>query len=81
MKYVVIIGDGMADRPIDEIGGLTVLQKAVTPNMDRLAVKGTVGMVRTIPAGMTPGSDVANLSARRSRSGSAITRATCTSER
>ncbi len=62
MKYVVIIGDGMADRRIDEIGGLTVLQKAVTPNMDRLAVKGTIGMVRTIPAGMPPGSDVANLS-------------------
>ena len=62
MKYVVIIGDGMADRPIDEIGGLTVLQKAATPNMDRLAVKGTIGMVRTIPAGMPPGSDVANLS-------------------
>lgn len=52
----------MADRPIDEIDGLTVLQKAVTPNMDRLAVKGVIGMVRTIPVGMPPGSDVANLS-------------------
>lgn len=62
MKYVVIVGDGMADRPMAEIGGLTVLQKAVTPNMDMLAVKGTVGMVRTIPLGMSPGSDVANLS-------------------
>ncbi len=62
MKYVVIIGDGMADRPIEEIGGLTVLQKAATPNMDWLAGKGTIGMVRTIPEGMPPGSDVANLS-------------------
>jgi 2,3-bisphosphoglycerate-independent phosphoglycerate mutase len=62
MKYIVIIGDGMADRPMDEAGGMTVLQKALTPNMDRLAVKGTIGMVRTIPAGMPPGSDVANLS-------------------
>jgi 2,3-bisphosphoglycerate-independent phosphoglycerate mutase len=62
MKYAVIIGDGMADRPIPELGGLTVLQKAVTPNMDWLARRGTRGMVRTIPAGLPPGSDVANLS-------------------
>ena len=62
MKYVVIIGDGMADRPMPETGGLTVLQKAATPNMDRLAASGTVGMVRTIPNGFPPGSDVANLS-------------------
>ena len=40
MKYAVIIGDGMADRPMDETGGLTVLQKAVTSNMDWLAVNG-----------------------------------------
>jgi len=62
MKYVVIIGDGMADRPMDETGGLTVLQKAATPNMDWLARKGEIGMVRTIPSGFPPGSDVANLS-------------------
>ncbi|HMK55403.1 MAG TPA: cofactor-independent phosphoglycerate mutase [Dissulfurispiraceae bacterium] len=62
MKYIVIIGDGMADWPIDEIDGLTVLQKASIPNMDRLAVKGVLGTVRTIPIGMPPGSDVANLS-------------------
>jgi 2,3-bisphosphoglycerate-independent phosphoglycerate mutase len=62
MKYVVIIGDGMADRPMAETGGLTVLQKAATPNMDRIARSGIVGMVRTIPAGFPPGSDVANLS-------------------
>ena len=62
MKYAVIIGDGMADRPMDETGGLTVLQKAFTPNMDWLAVNGEIGMVRTIPEGFPPGSDVANLS-------------------
>ncbi|MFA5353494.1 MAG: cofactor-independent phosphoglycerate mutase [Thermodesulfovibrionales bacterium] len=62
MKYVVIIGDGMADRPMEELGGLTLLQKASTPNMDRLVREGTPGMVRTIPRGFHPGSDVANLS-------------------
>lgn len=62
MKYVVLIGDGMADRPIDEIGGLTPLKKALTPNMDRLAREGIIGKVRTIPKGFHPGSDVANLS-------------------
>ncbi len=62
MKYVVLIGDGMADRPDDELGGITPLQKANTPNMDRLASKGIIGSVRTIPRGLHPGSDVANLS-------------------
>jgi 2,3-bisphosphoglycerate-independent phosphoglycerate mutase len=62
MKYAVIIGDGMADRPMDELGGLTVLQKADVSNMDWLVRKGTAGMVRTIPAGLPAGSDVANLS-------------------
>lgn len=62
MKYVVIIGDGMADRPVNELGGLTPLKKASTPNMDRLAQKGIIGKVRTIPEGFHPGSDVANLS-------------------
>lgn len=62
MKYVVIIGDGMADRPVAELGGKTPLQSAATPNMDGLAVAGVQGMVRTIPEGMHPGSDVANLS-------------------
>ena len=61
MKYIVIIGDGMADRPVEELGGLTLLQKAETPNMDRLAREGIIGAVRTIPAGLHPGSDVANL--------------------
>lgn len=62
MKYVVLIGDGMADRPDAELGGLTLLQKANTPNMDKLAGKGLIGSVRTIPHGFPPGSDVANLS-------------------
>jgi 2,3-bisphosphoglycerate-independent phosphoglycerate mutase len=62
MKYIVIVGDGMADRPLKELGGKTPLQKASTPNMDKLAVRGIPGRVRTVPAGMHPGSDVANLS-------------------
>lgn len=62
MKYVVLIGDGMADRPIPELGGLTPLKKAKTPNMDKLASSGIVGIVRTIPKGFHAGSDVANLS-------------------
>ncbi len=62
MKYIVIIGDGMADRPIKELGGKTPLQQAFTPNMDKLASEGIVGKVRTVPEGLHPGSDVANLS-------------------
>ncbi|MBF0344822.1 MAG: cofactor-independent phosphoglycerate mutase [Nitrospirae bacterium] len=61
MKYIVLIGDGMADRPNEALGGLTPLKKAVTVNMDRLASQGTVGIVRTVPPGFPPGSDVANL--------------------
>jgi 2,3-bisphosphoglycerate-independent phosphoglycerate mutase len=62
MKYVVIIGDGMADRPLRELGGKTPLQAAFTPNMDRLAREGSTGIVSTIPEGYPAGSDVANLS-------------------
>jgi len=62
MKYLVMLGDGMADRPIPELNGKTPLQAAHKPNMDRLARCGSVGMARTVPAGMTPQSDVANLS-------------------
>jgi 2,3-bisphosphoglycerate-independent phosphoglycerate mutase len=62
MKYIVIIGDGMADRPVEELDGLTPLKKAETPNMDRLAREGIIGSVRTIPDSFQPGSDVANLS-------------------
>jgi len=60
-KYIVLVGDGMADYPLEELGGKTPLQAADTPNMDRIASCG-VGLVRTIPDGMEPGSDVANLS-------------------
>ena len=62
MKYAILIGDGMADYPIDELGGRTPLAAAKTPNMDIMATQGELGLARTIPAGMEPGSDVANLS-------------------
>lgn len=61
MKYVILLGDGMADYPISSLGGKTPLEFARTPNMDRMASEGTLGMVDTIPAGLPPGSDVANL--------------------
>ncbi|OGW38193.1 MAG: cofactor-independent phosphoglycerate mutase [Nitrospirae bacterium GWC2_56_14] len=61
MKYIILLGDGMADRPHADLGGKTCLQAARTPNMDLLASRGRVGMVRTVPAGFPPGSDVANL--------------------
>jgi 2,3-bisphosphoglycerate-independent phosphoglycerate mutase len=60
-KYIVLIGDGMADYPVAELGGNTPLQTARTPNLDRLARQGTLGRVNTIPPGFSPGSDVANL--------------------
>jgi 2,3-bisphosphoglycerate-independent phosphoglycerate mutase len=62
MKYIVLIGDGMADYPIPEIGGLTPLQAADTPNMDFIAKHGKCGVARTVPEDKPPGSDVANLS-------------------
>lgn len=61
MKYIVILGDGMADEPIDALGGKTPLEYASTPAMDCLASCGEMGMVQTVPASMKPGSDVANL--------------------
>ncbi|HNU77812.1 MAG: cofactor-independent phosphoglycerate mutase [Prolixibacteraceae bacterium] len=61
MKYVIILGDGMADEPIGELGNKTPLQVARTPAMDRLAQRGCSGMLQTIPAGMQPGSEIANL--------------------
>ncbi len=61
MKYIVLLGDGMADEPLEELGGKTVLEHARTPNMDKLAAAGEVGMVETVPDGFHPGSDVANL--------------------
>lgn len=62
MKYIVVLGDGMADEPIPALGNRTPLDAAVTPVMDELAGKGTLGTVQNVPAGMAPGSDVANLS-------------------
>lgn len=62
MKYIIILGDGMADRPIEELGDKTPLEYAKTPFMDSLAKKGELGLVHTIPEGMKPGSDTANLS-------------------
>lgn len=61
MKYVLILGDGMADRPIPELSGKTPLEYAKTPTMDALAKKSEIGLVHTIPAGMAPGSDTANM--------------------
>jgi 2,3-bisphosphoglycerate-independent phosphoglycerate mutase len=62
MKYVVILGDGMGGRPLEALGGRTTLEAANTPVMDSLAGKGEMGLVCNVPAGMSPGSDVANLS-------------------
>lgn len=62
MKYVVLLCDGMADYPVEELGGETPMSKSVTPNMDALAKKSVIGLVKTVADGMKPGSDVANLS-------------------
>ena len=62
MKYAVILCDGMADRPVPELGGKTPMSAANKPNMEALAKKGEVGLVKTVGAGLKPGSDVANLS-------------------
>jgi len=61
-KFVVVLGDGMADEPLGELGGKTPLEYAKTPNMDRIAREGCCGMLRTIPPGCEAGSDIANLS-------------------
>ena len=62
MKYIIVLGDGMADEPLEELGGRTVLEAADTPQMDALAACSRIGLVHTIPEGMKPGSDTANLS-------------------
>ena len=62
MKYVVLLGDGMADQKLEQLGGKTPLQAAKTPHMDFIAQRGQFGLARTVPAGLPPGSDVANLS-------------------
>jgi 2,3-bisphosphoglycerate-independent phosphoglycerate mutase len=62
MKYVIILSDGMADYPIEKLGGKTPLEAANTPNFDALAASGEVGLCQSVPKDMQPGSDVANLS-------------------
>ena len=62
MKYIVVLGDGMSDEPIEALGGKTPLEYASTPAMDTLACGGSLGMVQNVPEGMHPGSEVANLS-------------------
>jgi 2,3-bisphosphoglycerate-independent phosphoglycerate mutase len=61
MKYIVVLGDGMADEPLEELGGKTPLEYAQTPHMDRMARDGACGMLRTIPDGFEAGSDIANM--------------------
>ncbi len=61
-KYIILLGDGMADLPVEELGGKTILEYCNTPNMDFLARNGLCGMTSTVPDGMSPGSDTANLS-------------------
>jgi 2,3-bisphosphoglycerate-independent phosphoglycerate mutase len=61
-KIVILIGDGMADYSVEELGGKTPLEAASIPNMDNIAKKGVFGITRTVPNGMSPGSDTANLS-------------------
>jgi 2,3-bisphosphoglycerate-independent phosphoglycerate mutase len=62
MKYIVLLGDGMSDEKMEQLGGRTPLQAAKTPNMDFMAKRGRIGLARTVPVGLPPGSDVANLS-------------------
>jgi 2,3-bisphosphoglycerate-independent phosphoglycerate mutase len=61
-KYVIIVPDGAADEPLEELGGKTPLEAAETPNMDRISIEGRLGLVRTVPEGFEPGSDVAQMS-------------------
>lgn len=61
-KYLILLGDGMADYPVPELGNRTPLEAAHTPNMDALCARGILGLVKTVPDGMAPGSDTANLS-------------------
>lgn len=62
MKYIILLGDGMADEPLEELDGKTPLQAANTPYMDKLAQQGITGLAATVPSEFHPGSDVANLS-------------------
>jgi len=62
MKYILLIGDGMGDTPVPELGNKTPLEAADKPTIDRLCCAGEPLLVRTVPKGYPPGSDVANLS-------------------
>lgn len=62
MKYIIVLGDGMAGEPIEQLDGKTTLEAANTPTMDRMAKKAEQGLARMVPDGMAPGSDTANLS-------------------
>ncbi len=62
MKYIIVLSDGMAGRPLEELGGKTTLEAADTPNFDRLAKRAEIGLASMVPEGMAPGSDTANLS-------------------
>lgn len=62
MKYIVILGDGMSDEPLEQLGGKTPLEYAHTPALDALSKQSEIGLLHTIPEGMSPGSDTANLS-------------------
>ena len=72
MKYVVILGDGMADYPVDAFDGKTILEVADKPTIDYMAQHGEMGMVKTVQDGMKPGSDVANLSVMIQRNVTAV---------
>jgi len=61
-KYAIIVPDGAADEPLEQLGKKTVLQIAQTPNMDKISTQGRQGLVRTVPAGFEPGSDIAQMS-------------------
>ncbi len=61
MKYIILLADGMADFPVDSLDQKTPLEYANTPNMDRIASRGIISLIHTIPDGLPPGSDVANL--------------------
>lgn len=61
MKYIIVLGDGMADEPLEELGGKTPLAYAKTPWIDQISKKSEIGLAKTIPDGMKPGSDTANL--------------------
>ncbi|PIF05658.1 MAG: cofactor-independent phosphoglycerate mutase [Draconibacterium sp.] len=62
MKHIIILGDGMADEPLEELGGKTPLQVANKPHIDRLAKRGISGLLSTVPLTMHPGSEIANMS-------------------